>query len=65
MAKYRVAIVEWTTVFGEKVLSPSPQVRVGFFWWVTLTHCESVKQALIYIENVKKRKKEIVHRVVA
>ncbi|TIM24819.1 MAG: hypothetical protein E5Y74_00030 [Mesorhizobium sp.] len=63
MRKYRIALIEWQTVFGDKIRSPSVQVRVGLFWWLTLTHCETVKQANFYIESVKKRKAEKVIRI--
>lgn len=62
--KYRVVSVIRYTVFGDAVKCPAVQVRVGYFWWVTLTHCENVKQALTYIENVKKRKKDKILGVV-
>ena len=62
--KYRVVSVIRYTVFGDIVRCPAVQIRVGFFWWVTLTHCESVQQALTYIENVKKRKKDRILGVV-
>lgn len=62
--KYRVATVVQHTFFGDKVICAAVQIRVGFFWWVTLTHCDSVKQALTYIENVKKRKKDKILGVV-
>ena len=63
MAKYRIALIDWTTVFGDVVRSPSVQVRVGFFWWVTLTHCESKTQAQTYINNRIKREPEKLIRV--
>lgn len=63
MAKYRIAIVDWTSVFGDVVRSPAVQVRVAFFWWVTITHCDSVEQAKTYIKNMKKRKKDIFIKV--
>lgn len=58
MAKYRIASVQWWTVFNEPVVSPTVQMRVGLFWWVTIAHCESVKQAITYIRNIEKRKTE-------
>lgn len=61
--KYRIAIVEWVTPFGVKVKSPSVQMRVGFFWWVTLTHCESINQAKYYIKNIKNKEPEKVIEV--
>jgi hypothetical protein len=64
MPRYRVATVEWETPFGEVRRTPSVQVRAGFFWWVTLTHCESVKQAMTYIRNIEKKKPEKVLCVV-
>ncbi len=63
MAKYRIALIDWTTPFGDVVRSPSVQVRVGLFWWVTLTHCETKAQAQVYIANVQKRKPEKLVRV--
>lgn len=51
LSKYRIVREEWATAFGEKRITPAVQVRVGFFWWVTLTRCESVKQARYYIEH--------------
>lgn len=51
LSKYRIVSEEWVTAFGEKRITPAVQVRVGFFWWVTLTRCESVKQARYYIEH--------------
>lgn len=62
--KYRVVSVIRYTVFGDTVRCPAVQIRAGFFWWVTLTHCENVKQALTYIDNVKKRKKDKILGVV-
>lgn len=63
--KYRVVSVIRYTYFGDHAIKcPAVQVRVGFFWWVTLTHCENVKQALTYIENVKKCKKDKILGVV-
>lgn len=64
MTKYRIATIMWHTPFGNQVISPSVQKRVGFFWWVTLTHCENVKQAMTYISIIKKRKPEKVLGVV-
>ncbi len=64
MSRYRVATVEWETPFGEVRRTPSVQVRGGFFWWVTLTHCESVKQAMTYIRNIEKKKPEKVLGVI-
>lgn len=64
MPKYRIALIRWYTVFGVAVESPSVQKRVAFFWWVTLTHCESVKQARIYISSIKKKKPEKVIKVI-
>lgn len=64
MAKYRIASVQWHTVFGDPVISPTVQKRVGFFWWVTMAHCESVKQAHTFIKNVKKHKPEKVLGVI-
>lgn len=49
--KYRLATAIRHDSFGDKVICVAVQIRVGFFWWVTLTHCENVKQALTYIEN--------------
>lgn len=51
LSKYRIVSEEWVTAFGEKRITPAVQVRVGLFWWVTLTRCESVKQARYYIEH--------------
>lgn len=64
LSKHRVAMIEWTTAFGDTVKSPSVQKRVAIFWWVTLTHCESVKQAMTYIKNIEKRKPEKVLGVI-
>lgn len=64
MAKYRVVTAEWQTPFGEMRRTPAVQVRAGFFWWVTLTHCETVKQAATYIQNVQNRKPEKVLGVI-
>lgn len=51
LSKYRIVTEEWVTAFGKKIITPAVQVRAGLFWWVTLTHCESVKQARYYIEH--------------
>ena len=64
MSKHRVVTLEWFTVFGEKRVTPAVQKRVALFWWVTLTRCESVKQAMTYIGNIEKRKPEKVLGVV-
>lgn len=64
MSKYRVVNVIRYTPFGDAVACPAVQVRVGFFWWVTLTHCESVRQCETYISNVRKRKKDKFLRVI-
>ncbi len=63
MVKYRIALIDWTTAFGDVVRSPSVQVRVGLFWWVTLTHCETKAQAQTYITNLRKRKPEKLVKV--
>lgn len=64
MGKYRVVSVIRYTPFGDAVACPAVQIRVGFFWWVTLTHCESVKQAFTYIGNHRKRRKDKLLRVI-
>lgn len=60
MEKYRVVIADWQSAFNETVRSPAVQVRVGLFWWVTLTHCESISQARTYISNIKNKKADVV-----
>lgn len=62
-SRYRIALIEWRTAFGDKVQSPSVQKRVAFFWWVTLTHCESVKQAHTYIGNIEKKPPEKIIKI--
>ncbi len=64
MAKYRIVSLRWWTAFDEPVTTPAVQKRVGFFWWVTLTRCESVKQAFTYIRNVEKKKPDKVLGVI-
>ncbi len=61
---YRIAIVEWQTAFGEMRRTPPVQMRVGFFWWVTVTHCETVSQCKTYIRNVSKKKQDRLIQVV-
>jgi len=64
MSKYRVVHVIRYTPFGDAVPFPAVQIRVGFFWWVTLTHCESVNQARVYIGNHRKHRKDKFIRVI-
>lgn len=59
MMKYRIAVVDWHTAFGDVVRSPAVQVRVAFFWWVTITHCNSATDAKTYINSMKKKKKDV------
>lgn len=61
--KYRIAVVDWHTAFGDVVRGPAVQIRVAFFWWVTITHCNSFEEAKTYINNMKKRKKDIFIRL--
>lgn len=63
MMKYRIAIVDWHTAFGDVVRCPAVQIRVAFFWWATITHCDSITQAKTYIESQKKRKKDVFIKV--
>lgn len=63
MAKYRIAIVDWHTEFGDVVRSPAVQVRVAFFWWVTITHCNAVEEAKTYIKSMQKKKKDVFVRI--
>lgn len=63
MSDYRIALIDWTTAFGDVVRSPSVQISVGWFWWVTLTHCETKAQAQIYIQNRSKRPPDKLIRV--
>lgn len=53
--KYRIVVEEWSTCFGEVRRTPAVQRRAGFFWWVTITHCESILQAVTYIRNVENK----------
>lgn len=62
--KYRVAIVEWSTFFGERRKTAAVQQRVAFFWWVTLTHCETVRMARTYISNIEKKPQDRLISVV-
>ena len=64
LSKHRIVKVRWETPFGVERITPSVQKRVAIFWWVTLTHCESVKQAMTYIKNIEKRKPEKVLGVI-
>lgn len=66
LSKYRIVSEEWVTAFGEKRITPAVQVRVGLFWWITLTRYESVEQARYYIEYSRhRREKSKVIRVIS
>lgn len=60
LSNHRIVTVRWETPSGMEIITPAVQKRVAIFWWVTLTHCESVEQAMTYIKNIEKEKPEKV-----
>lgn len=56
MMKYRIAVADWhTRTLGNASLY-AVQVRVAFFWWITVVHCETFLQAKAYIDNLEREK---------
>lgn len=64
MKRYRIAIVERDTMLGEVKKTYAVQIRVFFFFWVSVSHCDSLSQARYYIGFVSKRKHDRVLRII-
>ena len=64
MKKYRIAIIQTETFFGDPVKRYAVQVRVALFWWVTIAHADQIVQAKCIIKNKSGRKPEKVLKVI-
>lgn len=51
MRKYRIARIKTTTAFGDPVYWYAVQVRIAFFWWVTIETCGALSQARYYLNE--------------
>lgn len=51
MRKYRIARIKTTTAFGDPVYWYAIQVRIAFFWWVTIETCGTATQARYYLNK--------------
>lgn len=51
MKRYRIALVETTTAFGDPVKWYAVQVRVALFWWVTVETCGQLCQARYWLNK--------------
>lgn len=51
MRKYRIALVETTSAFGDPVKWYAAQVRVAFFWWVTIHHFSQLNDARYWLNK--------------
>lgn len=62
MRHYRIALIETTTAFGDPVKRYAIQLRVAFFWWVTVEICGSLFQARYCLNESKApmRKERII-----
>lgn len=61
--RLRIAIVSVVMPFsGERKKTYAVQKRIGFFWWQTLTYCDSLTQAVYYVGStmIDKRKERLV-----
>lgn len=61
MKKYRVAIVEYDHFFVGKKKTYALQKRIGFFFWYTVTYCDSVTQCLTYYDNTKNKEEKLIN----
>lgn len=59
MSKYRIAVVDWHTKTLGNASLYAVQIRVAFFWWITVVHCETFFQATAYIDNLEREKMSI------
>lgn len=61
--RLRIAIVSVVMPFcGERKKTYAVQKQIGFFWWQTLTYCDSMTQAVYYVGStmLDKRKEKLV-----
>lgn len=65
--KLRIAIVSVVMPFsGERKNTYAVQKRIGFFWWQTLTLCDSLTQARYCVRmTIEDRRKEKLIKVLS
>lgn len=63
MKKYRIALIETETFFGEKVKRYVIQERVALFWWVTIESMSTLSSARYYLgeSGAMERRKKVKH----
>ena len=67
MKKHRIVLIKATTALGDPVKWYAVQVRVAFFWWVTIGRMSQLSQARYYLESsgaTERTEKEKVLKVV-
>lgn len=51
MKKHRIVLVDTVTAFGDPVKWYAVQVRVAFFWWITIHHFSQLSQARYWLHK--------------
>ncbi|UZZ64351.1 hypothetical protein A54_111 [Septuagintavirus sv54] len=64
MSKFRIVLIDTTTVYGIPVTWYAVQKRVAFFWWITVEYTSQLSQARYWLHlhktNAPYRKEKVL-----
>ncbi|ANM45844.1 hypothetical protein BI040_gp02 [Escherichia phage vB_EcoS_NBD2] len=63
MKKHRIVLVDTVTALGDPVKWYAAQVRVAFFWWVTIHHFSQLRDARYWLHQSGATKRMLTEKV--
>ncbi|WBF77705.1 hypothetical protein A73_249 [Escherichia phage A73] len=58
--RYRIVLIEYNHTHAGKKVTYALQKRIGFFFWYTMTKCDSKSQTEYYYSKVKDKSDKLI-----